>query len=41
MLDTQKLILFEQCETHKHLKKEETFWQNPLKTFYPLDRNEK
>ena len=41
VLGTQKLILFEQCETHKHLKKKETFWQHPLKTFYPLDRNEK
>ena len=41
VLGIQKLILFEQCETHKHLKKEETFWQHPLKTFYPLDRNEK
>ena len=34
-------VLFEQCETHAQLKERETFWQHRLKTFYPIDLNEK
>ena len=30
------MTLFQKCETHKQLKERETFWQQKLKTFYPL-----
>ena len=36
-----EVTLFEKCETHKQLKKRETFWHHKLKTFYPLGLNEK
>ena len=36
-----EVTLFEKCEARKQLKKTETFWQHKLKTFYPLDLNEK
>ena len=36
-----EVILFEKCETQKQIKERETFWQHKLKTFYPLDLNEK
>ena len=36
-----KVTLFEKYETHKQLKERETFWQNKLKTFYPLGLNER
>ena len=34
-------LLIGQCETHKQMKERYMFWQNRLKTFYPLDLNEK
>ena len=40
-IDDWDFKLFEQCETHKQLKEKETFWQDRLKTFYPLGLNEK
>ena len=40
-IDDWKVILFEKCERHKQLKEKETFWQQKLKTFYPLRLNEK
>ena len=40
-IDDWEVTLFEKCETHKQLKERETFWQHKLKTFYPLDLNEK
>ena len=39
--DDWDFTFFEQCETHKQLKERETFWQQRLKTFYPLGLNEK
>ena len=36
-----EVTLFEKCEARKQLKETETFWQHKLKTFYPLDLNEK
>ena len=33
-------VIFDQCETHTQLKERETFWQNRLKTFYPIGLNE-
>ena len=33
--------IFEQYETYTQLKERETFWQHRLKTFYPIDLNEK
>ena len=32
---------FDHCDTHKQLNGRKTFWQNQLKTFYPLCLNEK
>ena len=40
-IDDWKVTLYGKCETHKQLKERETFWQHKLKTFYPLDLNEK
>ena len=37
----EKCETCEKCETHKQLKEREMFWQHKLKTFYPLDLNEK
>ena len=40
-IDDSDFILFEQSETHKQPKEKKTFWQQPLKTFYPLGLNGK
>ena len=40
-IDDWNFVIFEQCETHEQLKERETFWQHGLKTFYPIDLNEK
>ena len=40
-IDKWDFVILEQCETHAQLKEKETFWQHRLKTFYPIDLNEK
>ena len=40
-IDDSNFVIFEQCETHEHLKEREIFWENRLKTFYPIGLNEK
>ena len=40
-IDDWNFVSFEQCETHEQLKEREIFWQHILKTFHPIDLNEK
>ena len=40
-IDDWNFMIFKQCETHEQLKERKTFWQHRLKTFYPIDLNER